>query len=148
LETLFTHDGYGVVVAPVAEQALQILEGQDIDLVVTDIRFPGIDGIELTRRIAARWRDVAVIVMTGYAEIQNAVEVLKLGASDYIVKPFSVNAIQESVRLVLEKTRLFTEIRRLRRRYYNNTYEFGRILSRTPEMSSISSTVSRPRKAL
>jgi DNA-binding NtrC family response regulator len=81
--------------------------------------------------------------MTGYADIQNAVEVLKLGASDYIVKPFSVSAMQESVRLVLEKTRLFTEIRRLRRRYHNGTHEFGRILSRTPEMQHVFNIIHR-----
>jgi DNA-binding NtrC family response regulator len=143
LEALFTHDGYGVTAAAAAEQALQLLEAQDTDLVVTDLRLPGMDGVELTRRIAERWSDVPVIVMTGYADIQNAVEVLKLGASDYIVKPFGASAMQESVRLVLEKTRLFTEIRRLRRRHHNGNYKFGRILSRTTEMQHVFDIIHR-----
>lgn len=143
LDELFTHQGYKVHAASAPEEALQVLESQDIDLVITDIRFPGMDGVELTRRMAARWSDVPVIVMTGYAEIQNAVEVLKLGASDYIVKPFSMGAIQESVRLVLERTRLFAEIRRLRRRYQDGTYEFGKILSRTPEMQHVFDVIHR-----
>jgi DNA-binding NtrC family response regulator len=143
LNALFVRDNYRVVAANAAEQAEQFLKNEDIDLVITDLRLPGMDGIELTRRIAAQWSDVPVIVMTGYAEIQNAVEVLKLGASDYIVKPFSMSAIQESVRLVLEKTRLFSEIRRLRRRYHNGKYESGRILSRTPEIQHVFDVIHR-----
>jgi DNA-binding NtrC family response regulator len=143
LEALFSASGYKVLVASSAEHGLQFLDTEDVDVVITDLRLPGMDGIELTRRIATQWSDVPVIVMTGYADIQNAVEVLKLGASDYIVKPFSVSAIQESVRLVLEKTRLFTEIRRLRRRYHSGTYEFGRILSRTPEIQHVFDIIHR-----
>ncbi len=120
LERLLTHDGYSVTVATLGEQALQLLENEDIDLVFTNIRLPGIDGVELTRRIVERWADVPVIVMTGYADIGNAVEVLKIGAGDYIVKPFSAAPIQESTRVVLEKTGCFTEIRRLLTRANDN----------------------------
>jgi DNA-binding NtrC family response regulator len=140
LEQLFAHDGYRVTVASVGEQALQFLQDEDVDLVVTDIRLPGLDGIELTKRIIERWNDVPVIVMTGYAEIDNAVEVLKIGASDYIVKPFSMAAIQESARVVLEKTGFFAEIRQLRRELKDN-YVFGRMLSRSPEMHRVFETI-------
>jgi DNA-binding response OmpR family regulator len=115
LERLYQHSGYQVSVTHFAENALQMLEKEDIDLVVTDIQLPGLSGIDLTKRIIDRWSSVAVIVMTGYAEIDDAVEVLKIGAGDYIVKPFSANAIQESTRAVLQRASLFTEIRHLRR---------------------------------
>jgi two-component system response regulator AtoC len=140
LEQSFTHDGYNVTVATHAEDALQVLEDEYIDLVVTDIRLPGLNGVELTKRIVERWSDVPVIVMTGYAEIENAVEVLKLGASDYIVKPFSVAAIQESTRLVLEKAGFFTEIRKLRRQL-KDSYVFGKMQSRSPEMHQVFETI-------
>jgi DNA-binding NtrC family response regulator len=136
LETLFTHSGYRVTVTNRAEQALALLEKEDVDLVVTDIRLPGIDGVELTKQIAERWSDVPVIVVTGYGDIDTAVEVLKLGASDYIVKPFSAAAIHESTKLSLEKARLFMEIRHLRRRLQESC-EFGGMLSRTPEMHRV-----------
>ena len=136
LERLLTHDGYSVTVATLAEQALQLLENEDTDLVVTDIRLPGIDGVELTRRIVERWADVPVIVMTGYADIGNAVEVLKIGAGDYIVKPFSAAAIQESTRVVLEKTGCFPQIRQLRRQL-KDSHMFGRMLSRSREMHEV-----------
>ena len=136
LERLFTHSGYKVTIANRAEQALELLEREDIDLVVTDIRLPGIDGVELTKRIAERWSDVPVIVVTGYGDIETAVEVLKLGASDYIVKPFSAAAIHESTRAGLEKASLFMEIRHLRRQL-KESCEFGGMLSRTPEMHRV-----------
>ncbi len=136
LERLFTHSGYIVTIANRAEQALEFLEREDIDLVVTDIRLPGIDGVELTKRIAERWSDVPVIVVTGYGDIETAVEVLKLGASDFIVKPFSAAAIHESTRVGLEKASLFMEIRHLRHRLKESS-EFGGMLSRTPEMHRV-----------
>jgi DNA-binding NtrC family response regulator len=136
LERLFSHSGYKVTLANRAEQALEFLEREDIDLVVTDIRLPGIDGVELTKRIAERWTDVPVIVVTGYGDIETAVEVLKLGASDFIVKPFSAAAIHESTRVGLEKASLFMEIRHLRHRL-KESCEFGGMLSRTPEMHRV-----------
>ena len=136
LERLYTHSGYRVTVAGFAEQAIGLLGDEDIDLVVTDIRLPGLSGVELAKKCVEQWSDVPIIVMTGYADIENAVEVLKLGASDYFVKPFSAAAIQESTRGVLEKSSLFTEIRHLRQQI-KEACEFGGMLSRTPEMHKV-----------
>jgi len=136
LERLFSQSGYKVTIATRAEEALELLEQENIDLVVTDIRLPGIDGVELTKTIADRWSDVPVIVVTGYGDIETAVEVLKLGASDFIVKPFSAAAIHESTRVCLEKASLFMEIRHLRHRL-KESCEFGGMLSRTPEMHRV-----------
>jgi DNA-binding NtrC family response regulator len=140
LERLYQHSGYQVSVTHFAENALQMLDKEDIDLVVTDIQLPGLSGIELTKRIIERWSSVAVMVMTGYAEIDDAVEVLKMGAGDYIVKPFSANAIQESTRAVLQRASLFTEVRHLRRQLKNG-YEFGGMLSQTEEMHKVFETI-------
>jgi two-component system nitrogen regulation response regulator NtrX len=140
LDQLFTQEGYRVTVAPTAEHALQFLQGEDIDLVVTDIRLPGLDGVELTKQIVERWGDVPVIIMTGYAEIDNAVQVLKIGASDYIVKPFSAGAIQESTRVALEKGGSFAEIRQLRR-HLKEGNQFGKMLSQSPEMHHVFETI-------
>jgi DNA-binding NtrC family response regulator len=133
---LYTLSGYTADVAPSAEKALERLEAGDIDLLVTDIRMPGLSGVELTQRVQQRWPDVPVIVITGDADVETAVEVLKLGASDYIVKPSTSAAIQESTRAVLEKARVFTEIRHLRRALQNR-YEFGGMLSKTAEMHRV-----------
>jgi two-component system response regulator HydG len=133
---LYRHGGYTVEIATSAEQALERLERRDIDLVVTDIRLPGMSGVELTMRIQEFYSDVPVIGITGYADIENAVELLKRGASDYIAKPFSVATIQESTQAILEKRRVFTEIRHLRRSLKAGC-EFGGMLSKTPEMHRV-----------
>jgi DNA-binding NtrC family response regulator len=141
LERLYAQDGHRVTIASMAEQAQQVLENEDIDLVVTDIRLEGsFDGVELTRLIAERWSDIPVIVITAYADIDTAVTVLKIGASDYLVKPLSAASIQESTRVVLQKARLGTEIRKLRRHLKENS-EFGGMLSRTPKMHHVFETV-------
>ena len=141
LERLYASDGYRVTVASFVEQAQQVLEKEDIDLVVTDIRLRGpLDGVELTRLVSEQWSDIPVIVITGFAEIETAVEVLKIGASDYLVKPLTAAAIQESTRTVLQRAVLFTEIRNLRRHLKENC-EFGGMLSRTPEMHQVFETI-------
>ncbi len=136
LERLYTHSGYSVIIANSADEALQRLESRNIDLVVTDIRLPGLSGIELTKRIQENHPDVPVIVITGYGDIDTAVEVLKLGASDYILKPFSAAAIQESTRAVLKKAQVYTEIRHLQISIKDN-YRFGGMLSKSPEMHRV-----------
>ena len=140
LERLYALSNYRVTVVTLAEKALELLEDQDVDLVVTDIRLPGISGVELTERILVRWGDIPVIVITGFAEIDEAVNVLKLGVSDYIVKPFGAAAIQESTQVALQKASLFAEIRHLRRTL-RERFEFGGIISKTPEMHGVFETI-------
>ncbi|HEU4343052.1 MAG TPA: sigma-54 dependent transcriptional regulator [Candidatus Binatia bacterium] len=136
LERLLAYNGYVVTTAGSAEDGLKKLEKQAIDLVITDLRLPGISGVDLTKRMRELWPDIPVVVMTGYAEIATAVEVLKLGASDYLVKPFSAAAIHESIRNVVEKARVFMEIRRFREQI-KGQYELGGMLSKTPEMHRV-----------
>ncbi len=136
LERLYVANGFKVAVCASGEDALKRLEAEDIDLIITDIRLPGMSGIELTKRVHELYADVPVIVITGYGDIGTAVEVLKLGASDYIVKPFTAATIQESTRVVLEKAQIFTEIRHLRR-ILKDRCEFGGMLSKTPEMHRV-----------
>lgn len=136
LERLYTHSGYDVAVASCAEAALERLEGEDVDLVVTDVRLPGLSGVGLVKAMAEKCPDVPAIVITGYGNIETAVEVLKLGATDYVVKPFSAGAIQESTQFALEKAQVFTEIRHLRRTL-KNSYDFGGMLSKSPEMHKV-----------
>src|ERR1041385_789381 len=135
LERLYVTTGFKVAVCASGEDALKRLEAEDIDLIITDIRLPGMTGIELTKRVHELYADVPVIVITGYGDIGTAVEVLKLGASDYIVKPFAAT-IQEATRVVLEKAQIFTEIRHLRR-ILKDRCEFGGMLSKTPEMHRV-----------
>jgi DNA-binding NtrC family response regulator len=99
--------GYDVVTAPSGEDAVDLLKGDDVDLVVTDKRLPGMDGVELVRRLKADHPDQAVVVMTAYGTIESAVEAVRLGAADYLVKPFDAAEVLMVVRHAIE----FQELR-------------------------------------
>jgi len=136
LERLFTQSGYIVVLVASVEKALERLTIGDIDLVVTDIQFPGLNGVEVVKQIQEACSDIPVVVITEHRNIETAVEVLKLGVSDYIIKPFDAAAIQESTEVVLRKTRVFTEIRHLRHAF-KDRYDFVGMLSKTAEMQQV-----------
>ena len=97
--------GYIVSEAATGEEALEIMERQTFDVVLTDIRMPGLDGVELLRRIKEESPDVIVILMTAYASLGTAVEALRLGAHDYLIKPSSSQDIRQSVSRGVERAR-------------------------------------------
>src|SRR5881628_2691013 len=136
LERLYAQSGYSVVAVSSAEEAITRLVEEDIDFAITDIKLPGIDGVQLISYIHQNFPDVPVIAITGYSDIQTAVNVLKLGASDFVVKPFDLGAVQESTRVALEKSNVYMEIRHLRR-WLKDRSIFGGMLSKTPEMHRV-----------
>ena len=96
-------DGFTVDTAPDAFKALEIVENKRVDLIITDIRMPKMDGIEMVKRIRQTRPDVAIIFTTGYANLNSAKDALRQGASDYILKPFELKEIRHSVNKVVEK---------------------------------------------
>jgi DNA-binding NtrC family response regulator len=94
--------GYDVIVAPSGEDAMERLKRDDVDLVLTDKRLPGIDGVELVRRLKDEHAEVAAVVMTAYGTIGSAVEAMRLGAEDYLVKPFDAAEVLVVVRRAIE----------------------------------------------
>ena len=136
LERLYTQSGYSVVTVSSAEEGIARLAEEDIDFAITDIKLPGMDGVQLISYIHQNLPDVPVIAITGYSDIQTAVNVLKLGASDFVVKPFDLGAVQESTRVALEKSNVYMEIRHLRR-WLKDRSIFGGMLSKTPEMHRV-----------
>jgi DNA-binding NtrC family response regulator len=90
-------NGYEVTVAENGRMALDLIEKNPPDLVIADIKMPEMDGIELLGRIKALDSDLPVIIITGFATVDTAVEAMKLGAFDYILKPFPVEIIEEAV---------------------------------------------------
>jgi DNA-binding NtrC family response regulator len=116
----FTEEGYEVEASESASDALSKLASREIDLVIADIRMPGIDGIELLEKIKAEQLDAGVIVMTGYASVETAVRALKHGAFDYITKPFDPDDLSVVVRNALEQHKLKRENRMLRQQLVEN----------------------------
>jgi DNA-binding NtrC family response regulator len=117
----FTEEGYEVDSSASAPDALSKLAGREFDLVIADIRMPGMDGIELLEKIRSEQLDTSVIVMTGYASVETAVRALKHGAFDYITKPFDPDDLSVVVRNALEQHRLKRENRMLRQQLTEDT---------------------------
>ena len=125
LEALLSAEGYETVSAQNAGDALRLLEGSDLDLVLTDMKMPGLSGMELLVECKKRRPEVPVIMMTAYGTIEMAVEAMKKQAYDYITKPFQNEELKLTVRKALDNYRLVKENRRLsealseRHRYRN-----------------------------
>ena len=119
--------GYIVSEAASGEEALEVMGRQHFDVVLTDIRMPpGLDGVELLRRIKDESPDAIVILMTGYASLSTAVEALRLGAHDYLIKPSSSQDIRQSVARGVERAHNLRRRRSLLEAIRNDVFELAR----------------------
>ena len=132
--------GFEVDGAPSAEQALPL--ATLANLIVTDLRLPGTDGLQFIQQLQARGIPAAVIVMTAHGSIENAVEAMKLGAADFLQKPFSLDHLTTLVQKVMAVQSLRAENVRLREQL-DQRYQFDNIIGRSPAMREIFHTVER-----
>jgi len=110
----FIEDGYDVDCAENAKQALSILETKKMDIILADIKMPGMDGLEMHRRIRSLNKDSIVIIMTAFASVTTAVQALKDGAYDYITKPFDPDDLSHLIRNASSQISLTDENKALR----------------------------------
>lgn len=118
--------GYEVDEASSGEEALDMMGKREYDVILTDIRMPGLTGVELLRRIKDVSPDGIVILMTGYASLGTAVESLRLGAHDYLIKPSSSQDIRQSVARGIERSRNLKRRRALLDAIRSNVFELTR----------------------
>jgi len=97
--------GYQVLTAADVAHAVQLLEATPVDLVVTDLKMPGASGLDLIRHVRENFRDIEVMVITGYPSIEGAVTAVKIGAEDYLAKPFTQEELLAAVSRALDKRR-------------------------------------------
>ena len=102
LERILGEEQYTSVVAQTGKAALDALREEQVDLVLLDLNLPDISGIEILKKVKEMDPDLLVIIITGYASVESAVEALKMGAYDYIKKPFKADVIKLIVKLALE----------------------------------------------
>jgi len=95
--------GYKVFTAPGAVDAIKILESTPMDLVITDLKMPGVNGLSLVRHIQENFKNTEVMMITGYPSIEGAVEAVKTGAEEYLAKPFTDEELFSAVERVLDK---------------------------------------------
>jgi two-component system response regulator HydG len=128
--------GFNTSVAESAEHAYRLLDVQGIDVILLDLKLPGAGGVEALRQIKARRPDAVVIVVTGYATVQSAVQAMKNGAYDYVTKPFSIDELKLLLERVASHLKLKTENRMLREKI-KSKQGFGSIVGRAPEMEKL-----------
>ena len=128
--------GHQVSTAISGQQAFELLEKEPFDIVITDMKMPGIDGIEVLKRVRAKYPDIVVIMITGYSTVQSAVQAMKLGAFDYIPKPFTPDEVLIVVEKAMEKKSLILENIYLRKEL-ETKYGFDNIIGNSSKMQEV-----------
>ena len=128
--------GFNTFIADSAEHAGKMLDQQAIDIVLLDLRLPGVNGLEALKTIKSRQPNAVVIVMTGFATVSSAVQAMKYGAFDYISKPFTLDELRVMLERGIDELKMTTEKRVLRERL-RSKHGFGSIIGRSPEMEKL-----------
>ncbi len=105
LERNLASQGFSILTAGSVAQAIQILDANAIDLVITDLRMPGASGVDLVRHVRENFKETEIMIITGYPTVQSAVAAVKTGAEDYLAKPFTDAELFSSVQRILETLR-------------------------------------------
>jgi len=142
LGRLVAREGYSVTTAGTGEEAVALMDGRFFDLVITDIFMPGIDGIEVLKNCRARNPDQLVIIMTAFASIETAVEALRAGAFDYIMKPIIHEEIKQLIRTALRQRSLQTENTMLKKQI-EREYDFSHIIGESARIKGVLSEVAK-----
>lgn len=136
IEFWLQEDGYRTVTAEDGKGGLRAFEQRAPALVITDVRMPGMSGLDLLGKIKGDNPDIPFILITAFATVDDAVEAMKLGATDYILKPLKADEVKLSVRRTLEQKELVEENRRLRE-FAGDSFRFESILAQSRRMRSI-----------
>ena len=136
LSEMLSREGYAVQTTPEAEAAVGLVERGGIDLVISDLKMEPLDGLGLLRRLKRVEPEVVVIVMTAYASYETAVEAMREGALEYVMKPFKRDEILLKVKLGLQQRAILDENRMLKREIAGR-YEYENIVGTSKPMQAI-----------
>jgi len=136
LGQILTEDGYEVFLASDGEEALRQVAQESPDILLTDLRMPGMDGHELLNRVRQGYPDMTVVIMTAHGTIRSAVQALQEGAEDYLTKPIDVEELEHLLDRIRKKKALLAETRVLRERL-DDKYRFENIIGRSAEMLEV-----------
>ena len=142
LELQLAEEGFRAQTAADAEAGLQLMHGEKFDLVVTDFKLPGMSGLEFLQAVKRTDLNLPVIIMTAYGSVESAVEAMKHGASDYVLKPFSLAELVLVIRKELASKRLVEENRSLREAL-GERYRYKNIVAESGKMQAVLALVER-----
>jgi two-component system response regulator PilR (NtrC family) len=136
LSIMLKRAGYAVTSAVDGEEAIELLNKEIFDLVITDLRMPKIDGMEVLKAVKSASPETVVLIITAFASADSAVEAMKQGAYDYLTKPFQVDEVQLIIRNALEKRRLTTENMLLKREMASQS-SFAQLVGQSEAMQKV-----------
>jgi DNA-binding NtrC family response regulator len=136
LRQTLEEDRHTLLEAEDGEQALETIKSKHVDVVITDIKMPRVDGMTLLRMIKEIDTEIVVLIMTAYGTIETAVEAMKLGAYDYVTKPFSTEQVKITVEKAIERQKLLYENKYLREKL-NDQYNYKRIVGNSGPMKAV-----------
>jgi len=142
LELQLADEGFQARSAPDGESGLQLLDKESFDLVVTDFKLPGMSGLEFLLSVKRVNADLPVIIMTAFGTVESAVEAMKSGASDFVLKPFSLAELVLVIRKELDAHQLREENRNLREAL-GQRYQYANIVARGEKMQAVLALVER-----
>jgi DNA-binding NtrC family response regulator len=142
LEFNLRDDGYRVLSAGSGPEGLRLFQTETIDIVLSDIRMPDMDGLELLGRLKALQPDASVILLTAHGTVGSAVEAMKLGAFDYLTKPFSRDQLRAAMRKALEVRALTAENRQLRQ-MVTERFSFASMIAGSRAMRAVTDLAAR-----
>ena len=142
IEFSLAERGYRVLTASAAEEGLRLFGSEQVDAVITDVRMPDMDGIELLERLKATRPDVPVVLLTAHGTIGSAVEAMKLGAFDYLTKPFARDHLLATVDKALKIATLSAENRQLRQ-VIAERFSFGSMIAGARAMRAVTEVAGR-----
>jgi len=132
--------GYDVRLAENGREGLEMLSNESFDLAMFDLKLPDMDGIDILREAPDRFPDVPVIIITGYSTIKSAVEAIKMGAFDYVAKPFTPDELEASVEKALRQRRLLRDYRELKNAL-GERYRVSRVVGESSGMKRVFSLI-------
>lgn len=136
LVKILTHDGYPVSGVLSGYEALNLLSKKNFDIIVTDMKLPGIGGLSLIHEIRKKEEPVAIVVITAYSSVKTAVEAIKCGADDYLTKPINIEELKLVLEKIWERQQLIAQNRMLKEKL-KDKYKSSGLVGSTPQMKQI-----------
>ncbi len=137
LQKFLENRSYDVIAAENAETALAAIEKEKPDIILSDIRMPGMDGLAFLEKIKLKYPEISVILLTAYGTVENAVKAIKMGAFHYLTKPVNLEELELSIKKALTQQSLRQENKELKRELFKERFEEGQILAASDKMEKV-----------
>lgn len=136
LKMILTEEGYDTQSASNGKEALELVKEHDFDIMITDLKMPEMDGMELIRQCQRICPQTSIIIITAYGSLESAIEALRMGAYDYILKPFDFDDVLIKIKRLIKQKQLIRENQALKMQV-DQKFNFGNIIGQSPQMQEV-----------